>query len=721
MGTTLRYVRKRSGEIVDFDQTRITNAIFKAAESVGGHDLSIAQKLSDQVTRILEDKFDGKEIPGVEDIQDVVEKVLIENGHAKTAKAYILYREQHRQLRDAKAIVEYTDNIIGNYINQTDWRVKENSNAGYSVSGLLFHAASTVIAQYSLNNLYPREVSEAHKSGDFHIHDLGVGIAGYCAGWSLRQLILEGFNGVFGKTESRPAKHFETLLWQLTNFIGTMQHEWAGAQAVSSFDTYLSAFVKKDNLDYKEVKQAMQSFIFNMNIASRWGSQTPFSNITLDWTVPEDLSEQPAIVGGIVQDFTYADCVDEMEMVNKAFLEVMFEGDAKGRVFTFPIPTYNITKDFDWSEENADLLFTMTAKYGLPYFQNFINSDLNPGDVRSMCCRLQLDKRELMKKGGGLFGAGEMTGSIGVVTLNLPRIGYFSRDEKQFFERLSNLMDLAKLSLEIKRKAVQRNMDYNLLPYSKRYLGTFNYHFSTIGINGMNEALLNFMGKNIATPEGRAFALKVLDFMRSKLKEYQEETGHLYNLEATPAEGTSYRFAKIDKARYPGIIVANENNVRERRVAPYYTNSTHLPVGYTDDIFEALELQDELQVKYTGGTVFHGFIGEAIDDLDSTKKIVKRIAYNFRLPYYTITPTFSICPEHGYVSGEHWHCPHLNQVGKECGKESEVYSRIVGYFRPVQNWNDGKRSEFGDRVEYIVAKSMASSHGNKVPIPTIHK
>ena len=660
-------IRKRDGRIADFDQDKVTEAIFKAAKAVGGSDADMAQKLSNKVIEELEKKYKSWAVPEVEELQDIVEKVLITEGHAKTAKAYILYRDQRRQIRENKNVLEYVDKTIDSYLKQSDWRVRENSNSGYSLSGLLMHAAGTFIAQYALNNMYPPEISDAHRKGDYHLHDLSMGISGYCAGWSLRQLLTEGFNGVPKKIDSRPPKHLESALWQMINFIGTLQNEWAGAQAFSSFDTYLAPFIRADNLDYKKVKQAIQGFIFNMNVPSRWGGQTPFSNITLDWEVPEDMRDKPALVGGVEQTYTYGDCKKEMEMINKAFIEVMTAGDANGRVFTFPIPTYNITREFDWDSENAQLLFEMTAKYGLPYFQNFVNSSLKPGDVRSMCCRLQLDKRELLSKGGGLFGAAEMTGSVGVVTINMPRIGYLSKSEDAFLERTGKLMDLAKQSLQIKRETVQRNMDNGLMPYSKRYLGTLDHHLSTIGLNGMNEALLNFMGTTIATPEGRKFALKTLDYMRGKLKEFQEETGQIYNLEATPAEGTSYRLAKLDKQYYPEIITANEQEYKNG-AAPYYTNSTQLPVGYTEDIFEALELQDELQGKYTGGTVLHGFLGEKVTDVESCKKLVKRIAYNFRLPYYTITPTFSICPVHGYVAGEHFNCP----VGKgSAGKKVE--------------------------------------------------
>ena len=654
----IKKIKKRDGRIVDFDQTKIREAILKAAKAVGGKDEALAEALSDKVVDALEAKFKSWATPNVEETQDVVEKVLIENGHAKTAKAYILYREQRRKIRETAHVLGYIDRTIDGYLRQSDWRVRENSNAGYSLSGLLFYAAGTFIAQYTLNNVYPPEISSAHKDGDFHIHDLSMGISGYCAGWSLRQLLTDGFNGVQSRIDSKPPKHLNSALWQMINYLGTLQNEWAGAQAFSSFDTYLAPFVRTDRLNYEEVKQAVQGFVFNMNVPSRWGGQTPFSNITIDWTVPEDMKDKPAIVGGKEQNFTYGDCVEEMSLVNRAFIEVMTEGDANGRVFTFPIPTYNITREFGWSEDNARLLFQMTARYGLPYFQNFVNSELKPGDVRSMCCRLQLDARELRKRGGGLFGAGEMTGSVGVVTLNMARLGYLSKSEEEFFDRLGRLMALAKNSLEIKREVVQKNMDNGLMPYSKRYLGDLNHHFSTIGINGMNEALLNFMEVGIAEPEGKKFALRALDFMRDKMRDFQEETGQMYNLEATPAEGTSYRLAKLDKAKHADIITANEKAVKENGAAPYYTNSTHLPVGYTDDIFEALEHQDELQAKYTGGTVLHGFLGERISDWETCAKLVKRIAYNFRLPYYTITPTFSVCPVHGYIAGEHFTCPH---------------------------------------------------------------
>ncbi|PIO00442.1 ribonucleoside triphosphate reductase [archaeon CG10_big_fil_rev_8_21_14_0_10_43_11] len=706
-------VRKRDGRIVDFDKEKITNAIFNAAQAVGGKDRQLASMIANHVERAVLEQFEDT-IASVEEIQDLVEKILIENGHAKTAKAYILYREQHSQIRDMKHLFVNVHELMDGYLDQVDWRVKENGNMTYSLSGLMMHTTGAIMANYTLSKVYPREVGEAHRRGDLHIHDLSMGISGYCAGWSLRQLLTEGFNGVLGKTDSKPAKHLDSALWQMINFIGTLQNEWAGAQAFSSFDTYLAPFIKQDNLPYEKVKQAIQGFIFNMNVPSRWGGQTPFSNLTFDWIVPDDMKETPALLGGEAMSFTYGECQKEMDVINRAFMEVMMEGDASGRVFTFPIPTYNITKEFNWESENANMLFEMTAKYGIPYFQNFINSDLNPSDVRSMCCRLQMDLRELRKRGGGLFGAAEMTGSLGVVTINLPRVGFLSKTKEEFFKRLEYLMQVAKKSLEIKRKLVQKNMDNGLMPYSKRYLGTLKNHFSTIGIVGMNEALVNFMNKTLVDPQGRAFALEVMDFMRAHLQDFQEETENIYNLEATPAEGTAYRLARIDKKLYPDIIVANESNAAEG-AEPYYTNSTHLPVGSTDDIFEALELQDALQTKYTGGTVLHGFMGERLIDRESCKMLVKRIAHNYKLPYFTMTPTFSICPVHGYLTGEHQSCPqtHTPLQYASFGVESannegttvqtlpcEVFSRVVGYFRPVQNWNHGKREEFKDRRTY---------------------
>jgi len=698
----LAKVKKRDGRIVPFQKEKIEEAIWKAAKAVGGEDRKLAAKLADKVVHELKKKF-GARIPTVEDIQDMVEKVLIEEGHAKTAKAYILYRAKRSAIRDTKAFLEKTATIIEDYLLEKDWRVHENSNAGYSLSGMQARISEAIISEYTLTHIYPIEISKAHKHASFHIHDLGVGtFAAYCAGWSLRQLLEEGFNGVEGKVAARPAKHFSAALGQLVNFMGTLQNEWAGAQALSSFDTYLAPFVAKDKLDYKRVKQNIQEFVYSLNATSRWGNQVPFTNITLDWTVPQDLKDMPAIHGGMQIEETYAEFQEEMDMINKAFIEVMIEGDMNGRIFTFPIPTYNITKDFDWNSENANLLFQMTARYGTPYFQNFINSSLKPSDVRSMCCRLQLDLRELRMKTGGLFGSGEKTGSIGVVTINMPQIAYLTKDETKFFERLDYLMYLAKESLEIKRKEVEKNMKNGLLPWTKRYLGTLDFHFSTIGLIGMNEACLNLFGKGIASKEGKSFALKVLDFMRKRLQDFQEETGHIYNLEATPGEGASHRLARIDRKNYPDIITAGTKD------APYYTNSTHLPVDYTDDIFEALDHQDELQCKYTGGTVFHGFIGEQISDYEACKKLVKTIAYNYKLPYFTITPTFSICPVHGYIPGKHYTCPIETNGGDnvKCGKRTEVYSRVVGYYRPVQNWNIGKRQEFEERKTYSVSKAI---------------
>jgi anaerobic ribonucleoside-triphosphate reductase len=686
-------IRKRDGRIEEFDKSKITEAIFKAAKAVGGQDLNMAEELTDKVMYFLRGKIGNDKIPSVEEVQDAVEKVLVEEGHAKTAKAYILYRDQHKRLRDSQKLFVDINNMMDGYLKQSDWRVNENSNINYSHSGLLLHLAGSVIANYTLNNVYPTEIRDAHKNADMHIHDLSMGIAGYCAGWSIRQVLHEGFNGVPGKINSKPPKHFGAALWQLINFLGTLQNEWAGAMAFSSFDTYLAPYVKYDGLTYEEVKQNLQGFVFNMNVPTRWGGQTPFSNITLDWIVPEDMKTQKVILGGSEQDFTYADCQKEMDLINKAFLEIMSEGDADGRIFTFPIPTYNITKDFNWNSDNANLLFKVTAKYGIPYFQNFINSELNPSDVRSMCCRLQMDMRELRSRGGGLFGAVEMTGSLGVVTINLPRIGYLSKTKNEFFKRLENLMDLAKESLEIKRKVIQHNLDTGLLPYTKRYLGHLNNHFSTIGLLGMNEALKNFMNIDITSPEGIAFAQEVLLFMREKLKDFQEETGHIYNLEATPGEGTSYRFAKHDKELYPSIISAGSD-------IPYYTNSTQLPVSHTQDIFEALELQDGLQTLYTGGTVLHGFMGEMISDVETCKELVKKIAYNFRLPYFTITPTFSICPDHGYIPGRHETCPYEVPGGNdgECPvcEKSKIDPDVSANIKPSVNSDDNLNCSSGN-------------------------
>ncbi len=656
----IKRVKKRDGSIVLFDEKKIVNAVYKAFKATGLDNQQKAETIAKKVSEILDLFYKDNGIPSVESIQDLIEKTLIKETEDQVAKAFILYRKQHETIRETKSFLLDVQKTMDSYLTKSDWRVSENSNINYSLSGLLMHLAGSMIAHYILHNIYPEEIAKAHIEGDFHIHDLSMGIAGYCAGWSLKQLLEEGFNGVQGKVESVPPKHLDSALWQMINFIGVLQNEWAGAQAFSSFDTYLAPFIKKDNMTYDEVNQAIQGFVFNINIPSRWGGQSPFTNITLDWVCPEDMKNKKAIVGGKKQDFTYGECQKEMDIINKAFIEVMTAGDSKGRIFTFPIPTYNITKDFDWDSENAKLLFSMTAKYGLPYFQNFINSSLKPSDVRSMCCRLSLNIKELKNKGGGLFGAAEMTGSIGVVTLNLPRIGYLSKSREEFFKRIERLMETAKESLILKRKLVTRNMEEGLMPFSKRYLGTFDNHFNTIGLVGMNEALMNFFGPQCttATKEGKTFAEEVLDFMRDKLSEFQEQTGQMYNLEATPAEGTSYRLAKIDKKKYPDIITAGKDN-------PYYTNSTHLPVNYTEDIFEALELQDSLQKKYSGGTVLHGFLGEKINDPETCKKLVKRIAENFKLPYFTITPTFSICPTHGYVSGEHHTCPQIIQQEKQ--------------------------------------------------------
>ncbi|ADQ03989.1 anaerobic ribonucleoside-triphosphate reductase [Caldicellulosiruptor owensensis OL] len=688
-------VMKRDGTIVDFDRKKIENAIFKAAKAVGGSDYSIAEKLTDQVIEILEQKF-GYSIPHVEDIQDIVEKVLIENGHAKTAKAYILYRKQHQDMREFKNLFLDIENTVDQYIGKMDWRVNENSNMSYSLQGLNNHISTAVISKYWLNKIYPKEVAEAHINGDFHLHDLGV-LGVYCCGWDLRDLLLNGFTGVEGKVASKPAKHFRSALGQIVNFFYTLQGEAAGAQAFSNFDTYLAPFIYYDKLTYSDVKQALQEFVFNTNVPTRVGFQSPFTNITLDLVPPSTLKDEPVIIGGKIMDRTYKEFQREMDMFNIAFAEVMMEGDAKGRIFSFPIPTYNITKDFDWDSPVVNKIMEMTAKYGLPYFSNFVNSDMKPEDARSMCCRLRLDNRELRKRGGGLFGANPLTGSIGVVTINLPRIGYLSKSEDEYFERLARLMDIAKTSLEIKREVLEDLTKKGLYPYSRFYLRDiyarygeyWKNHFNTIGIVGMHESLLNFMGVGIDTKEGREFAIKVLDFMRERIRKYQEETGILYNLEATPAEGTSYRLARKDKQMFPDIITSGKDE-------PFYTNSTQLPVDYTDDIFTALDHQEELQIRYTGGTVLHGFVGEKIDDIEVCKEIVKKIAYNYRIPYYTITPTFSVCPDHGYVAGEHFSCP-------ICGKECEVYSRVVGYYRPVQCWNKGKQEEFKFRKEYKIA------------------
>ena len=655
----VKRIVKRDGRIVRYDRIRIENAIAKALEAVNLNP-EISIELTDNVEVLLKDFMKERHpnsVPAVEEIQDLVETVLIEYGNAKLVKAYILYRARHEDIRETKNLMLNIDETMDGYLSQSDWRVNENANVNFSLGGLILHNSGTITANYWLKNVYSREVAEAHRSGAMHIHDLSM-FSGYCAGWSIRQLITDGLGGVSEKISSKPASHLSTLMFQIVNFLGIMQNEWAGAQALSSFDTYTAPFIRADKLSYKEVKQAIQSFIFGVNTPSRWGSQAPFTNITMDWVCPDDLKDRPAVVGGKEQDFTYGECRKEMDMINKAFIELMLEGDANGRGFAYPIPTYNITKDFDWESPNAKLLFEMTAKFGTPYFQNFINSDLNPEDVRSMCCRLQLDKRELRKRGGGLFGSDEFTGSIGVVTINLPRIGYLAGSEADFYSRLARMMDLAAESLSAKRKVITHLLDAGLFPYTKRYLKHLNNHFNTIGLVGMNECLLNFKGKPITDPSARNFALDILDFMRNRLADYQEETGELFNLEATPAESTSYRLAKHDKKHFPDIITSGEDE-------PYYTNSTQLPVDYTEDIFDALEMQDDLQTKYTGGTVFHGYLGERIKDWEACRELVKTIATGFRLPYFTISPVFSVCPVHGYIEGEHFTCP-------KCKKEKEA-------------------------------------------------
>lgn len=664
----LRQVVKRNGSIEKFDSSKIENAICRAMEAATKNpDKVRANFLTDKVEEKLRTLLAGRRahsIPAIEEIQDVVENVLIEEKEVETAKAYILYRAKHEALRDSKSLLLDINATMDGYLAQSDWRVKENANVNFSLGGLILHNSGTVTANYWLKNIYPPEIAECHKNCAFHIHDLSM-FSGYCAGWSLRQLIQEGLGGVQDKITSKPAAHLSTLVNQMVNFLGIMQNEWAGAQAFSSFDTYLAPFVKTDNLSYGEVRQCIQSYIYGINTPCRWGSQAPFTNITLDWVCPDDLKKKNAIVGGKEQDFTYGDCQKEMDMINRAFLELMLEGDAEGRGFGYPIPTYNITKEFNWDSPNAKLLFEMTSAYGTPYFQNFINSDLNPGDVRSMCCRLRLDKRELRKRGGGLFGSDEFTGSLGVVTINLPQIGYLAKDEEQFFVRLDYLMDLAKESLCIKRKVIQKLLDNGLFPYTKRYLKKLDNHFNTIGLCGMNECCLNFLGVNIADPKGYDFACRVLDHMREKMQDYQEKTGELFNLEATPAESTSYRLARHDKANYPDIITSG-------KAEPYYTNSTQLPVDYTADVFEALEHQEILQTKYTGGTVFHTFMGEKIKDWKACRELVKSILSNYRIPYLTISPTYSICPVHGYISGEQFECPKC-----KAQKEKELKEKLL--------------------------------------------
>lgn len=693
-------VVKRDGEITDFNLQKIKDAVIKAfIATEKTYTDEIMDILVLRVTADFQSKIMDKKI-SVEDIQDSVEKVLEQAGYTDVAKAYILYRRQREKIRNMKSTILDYKEIVDNYVNAEDWRVKENSTVTYSVGGLILHNSGAVTANYWLSEVYDDEISNAHRNGDIHIHDLSM-LTGYCAGWSLKQLILEGLGGVPGKITSSPSSHLSTLCNQMVNFLGIMQNEWAGAQAFSSFDTYLAPFIKIDNLSYKEVKQCIQSFVFGVNTPSRWGTQSPFSNITLDWKVPDDLAELPAIVGGKEQDFKYKDCQLEMDIINKAFIEIMIEGDANGRGFQYPIPTYSITKDFDWDEtENNRLLFEMTAKYGTPYFSNYVNSDMEPSDIRSMCCRLRLDLRELRKKQGGFFGSGESTGSVGVVTINLPRIAYLSKNEEEFYSRLNRMMDIAARSLDIKRHVIGKLLEEGLFPYTKKYLGTFENHFSTIGLVGMNEACLNasWIGKNLTNIEAQKFGLAVIDHMRERLSDYQVKYGDLFNLEATPAESTSYRLAKHDKKHWQDIITAGKNGT------PYYTNSSNLPVDYTSDIFDALDIQDEFQTRYTSGTVFHAFLGEKMSDWKAAAKLVKTISDNYRLPYYTISPTYSICKNHGYLVGEQYKCP-------ECNEVTEVYSRITGYYRPVRHWNDGKAQEFKERRTY---KPNEEEYENKV-------
>lgn len=690
-----KFIKKRDNTVVPFESAKITAAIMKAGEATNEFDEKMANQLTLHVLNLVQQSV-NKEVPSVEKIQDVVEEVLLSSPFKATAKAYIIYRDQHSKIREIVSNAEIS--LIDKYLEKLDWQVKENSNMAYSLQGLNNYIASEVSKIYWLNKIYPPEIKNPHLDGDFHIHDLGL-ISVYCVGWDLKDLLMIGFKGAIGKIESLPAKHFRSVLGQIVNFFYTLQGEAAGAQAFSNFDTLLAPFIRYDNLNYKEVKQALQEFIFNVNVPTRVGFQTPFTNITMDLIVPKIYADSPVIIGGEMQKETYSDFQEEMNTINMAFLEVMSEGDAKGRVFTFPIPTYNITKDFDWNNPILDNLWEVTAKYGIPYFSNFVNSELDPDDARSMCCRLRLDTRKLEARGGGLFGANPLTGSIGVVTINLPRLAYNSKDKEELLMKLETLMVKAKRSLEIKRKVLEKLTDNNLYPYTKYYLRDikerfdqyWKNHFSTIGLIGMNEACRNFMGKNIATPEGQKFSLEIMDFMRDKLIKFQEETGNNYNLEATPAEGTTFRLARLDKAKYPDIIVANEGD------KPFYTNSSQLPVNYSDDIFEALDLQDEIQTKYTGGTVLHLFAGERVANGSSIKNLVNKICENYHLPYFTFSPTFSVCKVHGYINGEHFKCPH-------CQGPCEVYSRVVGYLRPVQQWNDGKRAEYDMRKNFKVVE-----------------
>ena len=690
----IKQVRKRDGQIQEFNKVKIADAIYKAAVACDGHDRDLADKLADEVEKILNDKF-GSKIPAVEQIQDTVEKVLIENRHAKVAKAYILYREKRNAAREMNALTGATIDLFSKYLDSADWAVKENANMQHSVAGLNNYVRESFTKNYWLNEIYPQEVKEAHESGALHLHDLGF-FGAYCVGWDLRQILTDGFTGVPKKMSSRPPKHLRSFLGQVVNATFTTQGETAGAQAWSSFDTYSAPFIKLDNMTYEQVKQCLQEFVFNMNVPTRVGFQCPFSNVTLDIKCPKTLKDQPIIIGGEMQDTTYGDYQAEMDMFNKAFCEVMLEGDSKGRVFTFPVPTINVTKEFDWDSDVVNSVMDITCKYGIPYFANYVNSDLSPEDAVSMCCRLRLDVSELRKRGGGLFGSNPLTGSIGVVTINLPRIGYLAEDEAEYFALLSKYADIAKNSLEIKRKVVENQTDKGLYPYSAFYLrdvkkrtgGYWSNHFNTIGIVGMNESLLNFMGKDITTPEGQEFTIKVMNYLRQKMVEYQQETGHQYNLEATPAEGTAARLAKLDKKRFPDIITAGKNAV-------CYTNSCQVPVEYTDDIFKVVELQDEIQSLFTGGTVVHFYLGEKIEDREVAKALIKKIFTTSKMPYISLTPTFSVCNDHGYIAGEHFECP-------ECGKKTEVWSRVVGYLRPVQDYNDSKYDEYMVRKKFVI-------------------
>lgn len=700
---------KRSGRVVSFDERKITLAVSKAFASTGEGTKDDAVKVTAKVVQLLNKNYKPGYIPQIEELQDMVERVLMILDFEETAKSYILYREQHRKIREAEQSLDEAVNLVDKYIQEIDWKVKENANMAYSLQGLNNYISSIVSSKYWMNRVYTKDIRDAHEGGDFHIHDLQL-VAAYCCGWDLQDLLRRGFTGVAGKVACKPAKHFGSALGQMVNFIYTLQGEVAGAQAFSNFDTLLAPLVRYDKLTFTQVKQEIQSFVFNMNVSTRVGFQTPFSNITMDITAPKNLRDEAVILGGVPQKEKYGEFQEEMNMINRAFAEVMTEGDANGRIFTFPIPTYNIDKNFNWKDDRFDPIWEMTAKYGIPYFANFVNSDMDPDDARSMCCRLRLDNRELHKRGGGLFGANPLTGSVGVVTINLPRLGHVSANKKEFYQRLNALMDLAKESLEAKRMLVEGLTEKGLYPYTKFYLDAIKMrrgqywanHFSTIGLVGMNEALVNLLGKDITTKEGQKFAEEVLVHMRKRIIGYQESTGNLYNLEATPAEGTAYRLARIDREKFPEIVFANDVAVKGEGAEPYYTNSSQLPVHFTEDIFEALELQDNLQTKYTGGTVLHGFLGERIWDITTVKKLVKKIAENYALPYFTLSPTFSICPVHGYISGEHHTCP-------KCviEQKTEVYSRVVGYIRPVEQWNKGKRAEFGDRKEFVVREKGA--------------